>query len=83
MIVKITYPYKENTTTIELKELYIETDNNNLINKLKTTNNPIEIGIILSENKEKYKKVIPQKEDLNIEITEVLTAPDLRKKFNF
>jgi hypothetical protein len=84
MIVKITYPFKDSLNTIELKEIIIETNDNDLINKLKSTNNPIEIGIILSENKEKYKKANSEKkEDLHIEITEVLTSPELRKKFNF
>ncbi|GAX87524.1 conserved hypothetical protein [Lebetimonas natsushimae] len=84
MIIKITFPFKDSPNTIELKEIVIETDDNDLITQLKSTNNPIEIGIILSENERKYKKIDSEKkEDLHIEIAEVLTSPALRKKFNF
>jgi len=82
MIIKITFPFKSHPSTIELKDIFIKTDVSDLINKLKTTNNPIEIGIILSENKEKYKKISPTKEDYHIEINEVISSPELRKKFN-
>jgi hypothetical protein len=83
MIIKITYPFKDKINTIEFKDIYLETFDNDFIKKLKLTNNPIELGIILSENKEKYKTIKPTKEDIHIEINEVLTSPDLRKKFNF
>jgi hypothetical protein len=83
MTVKITYPFKDKINTIDLKNIFIETDDKELINELKSTNNPIEIGIILSENEGKYKKIKPTKEDIHIEITEVLTSPEFRKKFNF
>jgi hypothetical protein len=83
MIIKITYPFKNNAQTLDLKNIFLETNDNNLISKLKSTNNPIESGVILSENEGKYKKIKPTKEDIHIEITEIITSPELRKKFNF
>jgi hypothetical protein len=83
MIVKITYPFKNSFNTIELKDIFIQTNDNELISELKSTNNPIEIGVILSENEGKFKIIEPTKEDVKIEINEVLTSPILRQKFNF
>jgi len=77
MIIKITYPYKDTPTTLETKTYYIQTDDPQLIEQLKTTKNPVDIGIILSQNENKYKMVKPQKEDLLIEIEEMVINPDL------
>ncbi|WP_024786818.1 MULTISPECIES: hypothetical protein [unclassified Lebetimonas] len=81
MVVKITYPFKDTPGSIQLKDIYIQTHDTDLVHQLKTTNNPVEIGIILSENEEKYKITNPQKADLHIEIADVLMDPELRKKF--
>jgi len=83
MVIKITYPFKDTPNSINLKNIYIQTDDNELIKTLSSTTNPVEIGIILSENVEKYKTIQPQTPDIDIEINEVLTDPKLRKKFNF
>jgi len=77
MIIKITYPYKEKMSSIDLKEIYIQTDSNELVNQLKSTLNPIEIGIILAENSDKFKKVEKQKHDIEINIEDVLVNPEL------
>jgi hypothetical protein len=81
MVVKITYPFKDTPSSIQLKDIYIQTNDTDLLDQLKTTNNSVEIGIILSENEEKYKIINPQKADIHIEITDVLMDPELRKKF--
>jgi hypothetical protein len=78
MILKITYPYKKSLATLQYKSFYIQTDNKELIELLKVTKNPIDIGVILSENKEKFKILKEAKEDLEIIIEEVLANPDLR-----
>ncbi len=78
MIIKITYPFKNSINKIETKNFYIQTDDKKLINNLNETNNPIDIGIILSENKNKFKIINPQKEDKEIIIEDVLINPDLR-----
>jgi len=77
MVIKIIYPYKSSLHKIETKNILIETENEGLIKQLTTTNNPIDIGIILSQNEDKYKTVKDKKEDLNILIEEVLNNPDL------
>jgi len=77
MILKITYPLKIAPNKIENKSIYLQTDDNELINELLKTNNPIDIGIILSENKNKFKKIHPQKEDKEIIIEEMLVNPNL------
>ncbi len=77
MIIKITYPYKDTPTTLETKTKYIQTDDLDLINKLKSTINPVDIGIILSQNEDKYKIIPPKKEDLTIEIEEMVINPNL------
>ncbi len=77
MIIKITYPYKDAQNTLEMKSKYIQTDDQELIAQLKSSNNPVDIGIILSQNEDKYKIVEPQKEDLLIEIEEMVINPDL------
>ncbi len=77
MIIKITYPYKDAHNTLEMKSKYIQTDDQELITQLKSSNNPVDIGIILSQNEDKYKIVEPQKEDLLIEIEEMVINPDL------
>jgi len=77
MILKITYPLKTAPNKIENKSIYLQTDDNELINELLKTNNPIDIGIILSENKNKFKKIQPQKEDKEIIIEEMLVNPNL------
>ena len=77
MIIKIIYPYKDSPTTLEMKSKYIKTDDKSLIEQLKHTNNPVEIGIILSQNEDKYKIVPPTKEDLLIEIEEMVINPNL------
>ena len=78
MIIKITYPFKNSINKIETKNIYIQTNDKKLINSLNETNNPIDIGIILSENKNKFKIINPQKEDKEIIIEDVLINPDLR-----
>jgi hypothetical protein len=78
MIVKITYPYKEKMSSIDLKEIYIQTDSNELINQLKSTINPIEIGIILAENSDKFKKIEKKENyDIEINIEDVIVNPEL------
>jgi len=77
MIIKITYPLKASINRIETKNIYIKSNDRDFINQLKSTNNPIDIGIILSQNEDKYKTVENQKEDLHIIIEEVLNNPDL------
>jgi len=77
MVIKITYPYKSSLNEIETKNIFIETQSEDLIKQLTSTNNPIDIGIILSQNEDKYKTVKDKKEDLNIIIEEVLNNPDL------
>ncbi len=77
MIIKITYPYKDLPTTLEIKSKYIQTDDNELIEQLKSSKNPVDIGIILTQNENKYKIVKPQKEDLLIEIEDMVINPNL------
>ncbi len=77
MIIKISYPYKNSINKIETKNIYIQTDDKHLIKSLLDTNNPIDIGAILSENQNKFKKVSPQKEDEQIIIEDIITNPDL------
>ena len=77
MIIKITYPYKTEINKIETKNIYIQTNDNKLIKELLKTNNPIEIGIILSENKNKFKKIDSQKADKEIIIEDILINPKL------
>jgi len=83
MVIKITYPFKDTPNSINLKDIYLQTDDNELIQILSATTNPVELGIILSENTEKYKTISPQTPDIDIEINEVLTDPKLREKFSF
>ncbi|QCI28094.1 hypothetical protein [Caminibacter pacificus] len=80
MIIKISYPYKDKIHSIDLKEIYIQTDSDELIKELKSTINPIEIGIILSENYDKFKKIEKTKPDLVIDIEEVIINPELKYK---
>jgi predicted PolB exonuclease-like 3'-5' exonuclease len=63
-----------------MKEIYIETDDEQLIHHLKATINPIEIGIILSENYDKFKKIEKTDPDEIIFIEEVLVNPELKLK---
>ena len=81
MILKITYPYKDSLATLQYKSIYIQTDDNKLIKYLKAVKNPIDIGVILSENEEKFKMLENAKEDYEIVIDEVLANPDLRLNF--
>jgi hypothetical protein len=78
MILKITYPYKDSLATLQYKHIFVQTDDNELIEQLKATKNPIELGVILSENEEKFKILPEAKEDMEIFIEEVLANPDLR-----
>ena len=78
MILKITYPYKDTLATLQYKSIYIQTDDDDLIEQLKATKNPVDIGVILSENEEKFKILENAKEDYEIIIDEVLANPDLR-----
>jgi len=78
MILKITYPYKDSIATLQYKSFYIQSDDKEFIELLKVTKNPIDIGVILSENEEKFKMLKEAKEDLEIIIDEVLANPDLR-----
>ena len=78
MIIKISYPYKKEIDKIETQNIYIKTNDNNLIKELLKTNNPIEIGIILSENENKFKTTHPQQADKEIIIKEPLIDPKLR-----
>ena len=78
MILKITYPYKDSLATLQYKSIYIQTDDDDLIEQLKATKNPVDIGVILSENEEKFKILENAKEDYEIIIDEVLANPDLR-----
>jgi len=78
MIIKITYPYKDTMSSLKYKSVYLKTDDKTFIDKLQTSKNPIDIGVILSENEEKYKIIDKTKEDIEIEIDEVLANPDLR-----
>ncbi len=78
MIIEISYPYKDSLSNIETKNTFIETDDEAFINKLTSTNNPIEIGIILSQNENKFKTVNSQKADHTIIIEEIIANPDLR-----
>jgi len=78
MILKITYPYKDSLATLQYKSIYIQTDDSDLIEHIKATKNPIDIGVILSENEEKFKMLQNAKEDIEIVIDEVLANPDLR-----
>jgi len=80
MIIKISYPYKDKINSIDMKEIYIETDDEQLIHDLKATINPIEIGIILSENYDKFKKIEKTDPDEIIFIEEVLVNPELKLK---
>jgi len=77
MIIRITYPYKSSINKIETKNIYIQTDDEELIHELHSTNNPIDIGIILSQNEGKYKLIEKQKDDFHIIIEEVLNNPNL------
>ncbi|MEO1928526.1 MAG: hypothetical protein ABGX26_07555 [Nautiliaceae bacterium] len=81
MIIKITYPFKDSIATLQYKSLYIQTDDEQLIEELKASNNPIEIGVILSENEGKFNILKEAKEDLEIIIDEVLADPNLRINF--
>jgi len=81
MILKITYPYKDSLATLQYRSIYIQTDDNELIEYLKATKNPIDIGVILTENEEKFKILENAKEDYEIIIDEVLANPDLRLNF--
>ncbi len=81
MILKITYPYKDTLATLQYKSIYIQTDDDDLIEQLKATKNPVDIGVILSENEEKFKILENAKEDYEIIIDEVLANPDLRLNF--
>jgi len=81
MILKITYPYKDSLATLQYKSIYIQTDDNKLTEYLKAVKNPIDIGVILSENEEKFKMLENAKEDYEIVIDEVLANPDLRLNF--
>jgi hypothetical protein len=81
MILKITYPYKDSIATLQYRSIYIQTDDQELIENLKSTKNPIDIGVILSENEEKFKMLENAKEDYEIVIDEVLANPDLRLHF--
>ncbi len=78
MIIKITFPFKNSINKIETKNIYIQTDDKKLINDLLETKNPIDIGIILSENENKFKITNPQKEDKKIIIEDIIANPDLR-----
>jgi hypothetical protein len=78
MILKITYPYKDSIATLQYKSFYIQTDDKELIELLKATKNPIDIGVILSENEQKFKMLKDAKEDIEIIIDEVLADPNLR-----
>ncbi|WP_456479906.1 hypothetical protein [Nautilia sp.] len=78
MVLKITYPYKDTIATLQYKSILIETENTDLIKRLKATKNPIDIGVILSENEENFKIVKNRKEDFEILINEVLANPELR-----
>ncbi len=81
MILKITYPYKDSLATLQYKSIYIETDDNDLIEEIKASKNPIDIGVILSENEGKFKILQNAEEDKEIIIEEVLANPDLRLNF--
>ena len=81
MILKITYPYKDSLATLQYKSIYIETDDNDLIEEIKASKNPIDIGVILSENEGKFKILQNAKEDKEIIIEGVLANPDLRLNF--
>ncbi len=78
MIIKITFPFKNSINKIKTKNIYIQTDDKKLINDLLETKNPIDIGIILSENENKFKITNPQKEDKKIIIEDIIANPDLR-----
>ncbi len=78
MIIKITFPFKNSINKIETKNIYIQTDDKKLINDLLETKNPIDIGIILYENENKFKITNPQKEDKKIIIEDIIANPDLR-----
>jgi hypothetical protein len=78
MILKITYPYKDSIATLQYKSIYVQTDDENLIEELTATKNPIDIGVILSENYKKFKILKEAKEDKEIIIDEVLADPNLR-----
>jgi hypothetical protein len=82
MILKITYPYKDSLATLQYKNIYIQTDDHDLIEELKSSKNPIDIGVILSENREKFKMLDSAEEDMEIIIDEVLANPDLRLHLN-
>jgi len=77
MVIKITYPYKDKLNSLEIREIYIQTDDEELIHQLKTTINPIDIGIILTENHNKFKKIEKTTPDEVINIEEVLVNPNL------
>jgi len=81
MILKITYPYKDSIATLQYKSIYIQTDDNDLIETIKATKNPIDLGVILSENSEKFKMLENADEDMEIIIDEVLANPDIRLNF--
>jgi len=78
MILKITYPYKDSIASLQYKSIYIQTDDENLIERIKATKNPIDIGVILSENEGNFKMLENAQEDLHLIIDEVLANPDLR-----
>jgi len=78
MILKITYPYKDSIASIHYRNIFIETEDSELIEQIKATKNPIDIGVILSENEEKFKMLEDAKEDIQIIIDEVLANPELR-----
>ena len=78
MILKITYPYKDSIATLQYKSIYIQTDDNNIIEEILATKNPIDIGVILSENNKKFKILKEAKEDKELILNEVIADPDLR-----
>jgi mitochondrial fission protein ELM1 len=78
MILKITYPYKDSIATLQYKSIYIQTDDNNIIEEILATKNPIDIGVILSENSKKFKILKEAKEDKELILNEVIADPNLR-----
>ncbi len=76
MIVKVMYPYKNSISSIELREIYLKTDEETY-NHLKNFTNPIELGQFVSDNEDKIEIVPKTTPDKTIEIEEVLANPDL------
>jgi len=85
MLLKITYPYKDSLATLQFKSIYIQTDDHELVKEIKATKNPIDIGVILSENEKNIKIIQSTQEtpDEEIVINELVTNPELRQKFNY